>query len=123
MPDRVAGLGHATTAATARRPAKRDLEVAPTTAYTDDGAVHEHRGLKGRTKGRPDPSARRPVRKVPIPPQLVALLRYHIQTHGVARDGYLFRSERGSPIQPSTWWKVWQKVRAASLTPSSWPDR
>ena len=25
--------------------------------------------------------------------------------------------ERGAPIQPSTWWQVWQKVRAASLTP------
>ena len=23
----------------------------------------------------------------------------------------------GNPIQPSTWWQVWQKVRAASLTP------
>ena len=34
-----------------------------------------------------------------------------------ARDGRLFRSERGNPIQPSTWWQVWQKVRAASLTP------
>jgi integrase len=22
------------------------------------------------------------------------------------------------PLQPSTWWQVWQKVRAASLTPS-----
>lgn len=27
-----------------------------------------HRGLKGRTKGRPSPRARRPIRKVPIPP-------------------------------------------------------
>ena len=22
------------------------------------------------------------------------------------------------PIQPSTWWELWQKVRAASLTPA-----
>jgi hypothetical protein len=22
--------------------------------------------------------------------------------------------------QPSTWWQVWQKVRAASLTPGGW---
>ena len=42
-----------------------DSSPAAGKAYTDDGAVHEHRGLKGRTKGRP--SARRPVRKVPIP--------------------------------------------------------
>jgi len=94
-----------------------DSSPAAGKAYTDDGAVHEHRGLKGRTKGRPNPKARRPARKVPIPPQLVALLRDHIQTYGTARDGRLFRSERGNPVQPSTWWRAWQAVRAASLTP------
>jgi len=94
-----------------------DSSPAAGKAYTDDGAVHEHRGLKGRTKGRPNPRARRPARKVPIPPQLVALLRDHIDTFGVASDGRLFRSALGSPIQPSTWWQVWQKVRAASLAP------
>jgi len=94
-----------------------DASPAPGQAYTDDGQVHEHRGLKGRTKGRPAPSARRPVRKVPIPPELVALLRAHIEQFGVAQDRRLFRSENGNPIQPSTWWQVWQKVRAASLTP------
>ena len=30
----------------------------------------------------------------------------------------MFRSENGNPIQPSTWWHVWQKVRALSLTPA-----
>jgi hypothetical protein len=35
----------------------------------------------------------------------------------VAQDGRLFRTENRTPIQPSTWWQVWQKVRAASLTP------
>ena len=93
-----------------------DASPAPEKAYTDDGQVHEHRGLKGRTKGRPSPKARRPVRKVPIPPELVELLRTHIQTFGTAPDGRLFRSENGNPLQPSTWWQVWQKVRAASLT-------
>jgi integrase len=94
-----------------------DASPAPGRAYTDDGQVHEHRGLKGRTKGRPTPRARRPVRKVPIPPELVELLRAHIETFGTAPDGRLFRSENGNPLQPSTWWQVWQKVRAASLTP------
>jgi integrase len=94
-----------------------DSSPAAGKAYTDDGQVHEHRGLKGRTKGRPSPSARRPVRKVPIPPELVELLRAHIATFGVSPDGRLFRSENGNPLQPSTWWQVWQKVRAASLTP------
>ena len=94
-----------------------DASPAAGRAYTDDGQVHEHRGLKGRTKGRPGPRARRPIRKVPIPPELVQLLRAHIETFGVAQDGRLFRSENGNPLQPSTWWQVWQKVRAASLTP------
>jgi integrase len=45
------------------------------------------------------------------------MLRDHIQTYGTGPDGRLFRSETGNPLQPSTWWQVWQKVRAASLTP------
>ena len=81
-------------------------------AFTDDGKVHEHRGLKGRNKGRPniDARARRPTRRVPIPPELVALLREHIARSGPGPVGRLFRSENGNPIQPSTWWHVWQKT-------------
>src|SRR5260370_15290022 len=77
--------------------------------FTDDGRVHEERGLNGRS--------RKAVRKVPIPPELVALLREHIARFGTGPDGRLFRSENGNPIQPSTWWQVWQKVRALALTP------
>jgi integrase len=33
-------------------------------------------------------------------------------------DGRLFRSDNGNPLMPSTWWQVWQKVRAKSLTPA-----
>ena len=54
---------------------------------------------------------------MPIPPELVALLREHIARFGTGPDDRLFRSEKGNPIQPSTWWQVWQKVRALSLTP------
>ena len=36
---------------------------------------------------------------------------------GVGPDGLVFRGEVGNPIQPSTWWRVWQKVRARVLTP------
>src|SRR5262249_45485113 len=97
-----------------------DASPAAGRAFTDDGQVHEHRGLKGRTKGRPSshPRARKPTRRAPIPPELVALLREHIEHFGVAADGRLFRSEKGNPIQPSTWWQVWQKVRALGLTPA-----
>jgi integrase len=85
-------------------------------AYTDDGQVHEHRGLKGRTRGRPSTRGRKPTRRVPIPPELVVMLREHIDQFGTAPDGRLFRSENGNPIQQSTWWQVWQKVRKASLS-------
>lgn len=76
---------------------------------TNTGDVHEERGLKGRS--------RKAVRKVPIPPELVHLLREHIERFGTAPDGRLFRSERGGVIQPSTWWQVWRKVRQLALTP------
>jgi integrase len=59
---------------------------------------------KAAPKGRP--TARRPARQVPIPPQLVTLLRDHLQAYGTAPDGRLFRSERGTPLQPSAWWQV-----------------
>jgi hypothetical protein len=82
-------------------------------AFTDEGTVHEHRGLKGRTKGRP--GTRKPPRSLPIPPELVTLLRDHLATFGT--DRLVFRSEQGNPVQSSTWWQAWQKVRKASLSP------
>jgi integrase len=44
-------------------------------------------------------------------------LREHITRFGAGKDGRLFRSENGNPLQQSTWWQVWQKVRAFSLPP------
>jgi integrase len=49
--------------------------------WTDNGQVHEARGLKGRPR-----KAKRPV---PIPPELVVILRRHIARNGVADDGRL----------------------------------
>jgi integrase len=86
-------------------------------AFTDDGQVHEQRGLKGRTRGRPRPGARTPVRRVPVPPELVVILREHLETYGTAPDGRLFRSETGSLIHPSHWYRCWQQVRETGLTP------
>lgn len=68
--------------------------------FTNDGRVHEARGLKGRPR---QAAARRATRNVPIPPELVTLLREHIDRFGTDEDGRLFRSENGNPIQPSTW--------------------
>ena len=89
--------------------------------FTDDGQVHDDRGLKGRDRqGRTRTRvarARRATRNVPIPPELVVLLREHIEQFGTGPGGRLFRSESGNPIQPSTYWRVWQKTRAMALTP------
>jgi integrase len=54
---------------------------------------------------------------VPIPPELVVLLRAHIDRFRTAPDGRIFRSVSGAKIHPSTYWGVWQKARALSLTP------
>jgi hypothetical protein len=67
--------------------------------FTNTGQVHEHRGLKGRPR---QAAPRRATRNVPIPLELVALLRAHITRFGTGEAGRLFRSENGNPIQPST---------------------
>jgi integrase len=51
--------------------------------WTDSGEAHDERGLKHRGEDEP--------RVVPIPPELVAILRQHIGRYGVAPDGRLFR--------------------------------
>jgi integrase len=89
--------------------------------FTDDGRVHEDRGLKGRDRQARartrSARARRATRNVPIPPELVTLLREHIVQFGTGPGGRLFRSTNGNLIQPSTYWRVWQKARAMALTP------
>ncbi|WP_435876013.1 tyrosine-type recombinase/integrase [Nonomuraea fuscirosea] len=85
---------------------------APTvgTKWTDNGQAHEQRGLKGRP--------RKAKRIIPIPPVLVAILRAHIQRHGVAPDGRLFRTERGGLLYKSGYVRTWKTARALALTPS-----
>jgi integrase len=65
--------------------------------FTNDGRMHEDRGLEGRPR---QASARRATRNVPIPPELVTLLREHIAHFGTGEDGRLFRSENGTPSSP-----------------------
>ncbi|MGV9772442.1 hypothetical protein [Streptosporangium sp. NPDC003464] len=52
--------------------------------YTDSGESNDERGLKHRGE--------RATRRVPISPELVTILRDHIDRHGVAEDGRLFRT-------------------------------
>ena len=46
--------------------------------WTDDGEVHETRKPKG--------GPRNTIRRVPIPPVLVTMIREHVQEHGIAPD-------------------------------------
>jgi integrase len=77
--------------------------------YTDSGEVHDDRGLKHRGEEE--------ARTVPIPPELVTILREHIDSFGVAPDGRLFRSERNNPVASSTVTRVWQAARELGLPP------
>ncbi|MEU8383676.1 site-specific integrase [Streptosporangium sp. NPDC048865] len=77
--------------------------------WTDSGEGHDDRGLKHRAEdeGRP----------VPIPPELVAILREHIEEFDIHEDGRLFRTSRGGVISIGTYCEVWKAARVFALTP------
>ncbi|MEU7051289.1 tyrosine-type recombinase/integrase [Streptomyces eurythermus] len=79
------------------------------TAWTDSGEAHDKRGLKHRP--------RRAVRHVPIPPELVALLRWHLTAYGTAPDGRVFQTARGGLIQDTGYGEVWAEARTRALPP------
>jgi integrase len=85
---------------------------APGKAWTDSGDVHDDRGLKHRS--------RKTVRPVPIPPELVRLIRWHIDQFGTGPDGRIFRSVNGNPIGPSTYNRVWSDARRIGLSPAQY---
>ncbi|HYZ57873.1 MAG TPA: site-specific integrase [Streptosporangiaceae bacterium] len=78
--------------------------------WTDTASAHDERGLKHRpvTETRP----------VPIPPELVAILRHHIDTFGVASDGRIFSSDRGRAVASTAISDVWAEARTLALTPA-----
>ncbi|MER6843096.1 tyrosine-type recombinase/integrase [Streptomyces platensis] len=78
-------------------------------AWTDDGKSYEERGLKRR--------ARSATRDVPIPPELVRLLRDHLDRYGTAADGRLFRAARGGFLLSKEYPEVWKEARKAALAP------
>lgn len=86
-------------------------ETAPRagTSWTDNGEVRQTQGLKHR--------ADTEIRRVPIPPELVALLRFHIDEYGVTEDGRLFRAARGGHLSESAYARIWRDARAKALTP------
>jgi integrase len=77
--------------------------------WTDSGEAHDERGFKHRGEGEP--------RGVPVPPELVWILRRHLDRCGAGEDGRLFRSERGNVVGASTYSRVWQEARRLGLSP------
>jgi integrase len=77
--------------------------------WTDSDSAHDERGLKHRAAGE--------TRRVPIPTELAAILRAHIDTFGIAPDGRIFSSDRGHPVASTAISDVWAEARTLALTP------
>ncbi len=77
--------------------------------YTDSGQVHDDKGLKHWPADE--------IRPVPIPPELVVILLWHIDLFGIAPDGRLFRQPNGNIVRSSTLSQVWRAARLLALTP------
>jgi hypothetical protein len=56
------------------------------------------------------------TRTIPIPPDLVRLLRAHIRRYGTTPDGRIFETARGGIIQDSAYSAVWAAARKQALT-------
>jgi integrase len=78
-------------------------------SWTNSGEAHDRKGLKHRPRAA--------VRWVPIPPELVALLRWHVTVYSYAPDGRLFRTARGGMVQESGYGEVWRRAREATFSP------
>ena len=72
-------------------------------------SAHEERGLKHRPA--------QETRRVPSPPELVGILRDHVETFGVAADGRMFSSERGKVAASTAISDVWAEARTRALAP------
>ena len=58
------------------------------------------------------------TRTIPIPPELVRVLRAHIKRYGTTSDGRIFQTARGGIIQDSAYGAVWADARTETLTPA-----
>lgn len=76
--------------------------------WSDTDSRRDERELKHRAVGE--------TRRVPIPPELVAILRDHLKRHGTDREGRLFRGERGGVLAGVTYTRMWDRARASALT-------
>ena len=76
--------------------------------WTDDGDHRERRQLKHRADG--------DSRTVPMHPELVALLRSHIEQFGASLDGKIFTGIRGGELPTITYRRAWTAARKNALT-------
>jgi integrase len=76
--------------------------------WTDNGKPRERRALKHRADG--------DTRRVPIHPELVAMLREHMDEFGTGPHGRLFTGPRGGIITDRAYLKVFDEARAQALT-------
>jgi integrase len=77
-------------------------------SWTDHGTARQERGLKHRADNE--------TRTIPIPPDLVKLLRAHLRRYGTTPDGRIFQTARGGLIQDSAYSAVWAEARQQALT-------
>ncbi|MFE5924105.1 tyrosine-type recombinase/integrase [Streptomyces sp. NPDC056468] len=77
--------------------------------WTDDGEIHEERGLKGR--------ARDDTRVVPGHPSLTRILRDHIKAENLKPRDLLFQGEKGDMLAGSVIRRAWRSAREEALTP------
>ena len=76
--------------------------------WTDTGTTHDERHFKHRAK--------KTTRPVPVPPELVLLLRAHLDRFGIAPGGRLFRGARGGMLSESSYGRIWRQAREKALT-------
>ncbi|MFE4207641.1 hypothetical protein ACFRSX_10315 [Streptomyces goshikiensis] len=68
--------------------------------WTDSGESHDDRELKNQST--------EDVRRVPLPPQLVMILREHLDSRPLLSEG-------GGVVSSSTYYRAWQQARLLAL--------
>ncbi|MBA4861738.1 tyrosine-type recombinase/integrase [Streptomyces sp. PSKA54] len=76
--------------------------------WTDNGDIHEARGLKGR--------AANDMRSVPCRPALTRVLREHIKTARLKPGDLVFQGEKGEMLAGSVIRRAWRTARSEVLT-------
>lgn len=77
--------------------------------WNDEDDNFADRGLKWRS--------RKSIREIPLPPELVEILRNHVKEHDVQVGDRLFTNSKGEPVDPGALGKLWRTgKKKADLT-------